>query len=136
MQRTLHWLLGALVVLQLASAVNIVYDETRWTKEDWHKYRIEFDPLETFNPSEEAALPAALKKALAGSSFNSLDGPLQRRAVSKAPGWVAVRMPQHAMLLAPCAIRSVRQCCLPPTHPFRAPYPQAVAGQGRWIADR
>jgi hypothetical protein len=75
-----------LIVLQLVSAVNIMYDEVKWTKADWLKHKVDFDPLESFNPSEEGAYPPVLKTALSHSSYNSLDGPFERRRVSRLPG--------------------------------------------------
>jgi len=83
-----HLLLAvlALLALQAAVAVNVVYDETGWTKRDWHKYKIDHDLNTGMDPAEEVFKSAALKKFLSESRINSLHGPVQRKPVSKFAG--------------------------------------------------
>lgn len=76
----------SLAVLQAAVAVNIVYDETGWTKRDWHKYKIDFDMNLGVDPADEVLKSADLRKHLGETQLNSLHGPLKRKAVSKYAG--------------------------------------------------
>lgn len=130
----LSWLavLGALLLAALAGGVNIMYDQSRWTKADLGLYRLEFNFLEAFNPSDELALPSALKMALARSSHNSLDGTQPRRTVTRAPGCACL---EHARPRCPrrawrCIRDSVRKGAPPPssTLPLRS---QAVGQRQR-----
>lgn len=83
--------LGLLLLLAVAGqpligAVNIVYDETGWTKVDWHKYKIDFDPGLEPSPADELISSEALRKALGACRINSLDGPVKRTPSLRAPG--------------------------------------------------
>lgn len=75
-----------LIALQAAVAVNIVYDETGWTKRDWHKYKIAFDMNLGVDPAEEVFKSADLRKHLGETQLNSLHGPAKQKAVSKYAG--------------------------------------------------
>lgn len=79
--------LCALFMLHVAVAVNFIYDETLWTKQEWEKYKIDFNSLNDFNPSEEAVSAPELKAALSHTILNSLDGTSPRRRISKLPGY-------------------------------------------------
>ncbi len=92
--------------LQLAAAVNVIYDETRWTKEHWNKYKVEFEPLRDFTPSEEVPSDPALKTALSGSKLNSLDGPSERRLVSRPSGCALCAWPKTWAGLGMTMLRS------------------------------
>ena len=76
----------ALLVLQAAVAVNVVYDETGWTKRDWHKYKIDFDINNGVDPVDEVVKSPAIKKYLSESLLNSVQGPTKRTAASKFAG--------------------------------------------------
>lgn len=75
----------SLVILQAAVAVNTVYDETGWTKSEWHKYKIDFDLNFGVDPAEDLK-SADLKKHLTETHLNSLYGPVKRKPVSKFAG--------------------------------------------------
>jgi hypothetical protein len=81
-------LLGVLtlLVLHVAVAVNVVYDETGWTKREWHKYKIDFDLNTGTDPAEEAVKSPELRKHLSEVKLNSLHGPTKRKPVSKFAG--------------------------------------------------
>jgi hypothetical protein len=76
----------SLVILQAAVAVNTVYDETGWTKREWHRYKIDFDMNFGVDPAEEVFKSADLKKHLTETHLNSLHGPVKRKTVSKYTG--------------------------------------------------
>lgn len=78
--------LGCSLFIQLASAVNIIYDETGWTKLDWHKYKLDYSTLYDPLPSQEVIKSPEIRKALAQCSLNSLDGPSPRVAIKRPPG--------------------------------------------------
>jgi hypothetical protein len=67
-----------------------VYDETGWTKTDWHKYKIDFDLNVGPDPADEALKAAAgsLKQHLSEAQLSSLHGPARRKPVSKFAGCV------------------------------------------------
>lgn len=73
----------ALLVLQAAVAVNVIYDETGWTKVDWHKYKIDFDINLGADPADEVLKSPEVKKLLTEAHINSLHGPAKRRTVNK-----------------------------------------------------
>lgn len=75
-----------LLVLHMAVAVNVVYDETGWTKREWHIYKIDFDLNAGTDPAEEAVKSPELRKHLSEVKLNSLHGPTKRRPVSKFAG--------------------------------------------------
>ncbi len=60
-----------LLALQLAAGINIRYDETRWAKRDWHKWKVAYEPLKVTSPD----VPAELRDIIAKSKYNSMDGP-------------------------------------------------------------
>jgi hypothetical protein len=76
----------ALLVLQAAVAVNVIYDETGWTKVDWHKYKIDFDLNLGTDPADEVLKSPEVKKLLTEAHINSLHGPAKRRTVNKFAG--------------------------------------------------
>src|SRR5689334_6738182 len=82
-----------LLLIQLAWAVNVVYDEALWTKQDWQRYKVALDPMEDFNPADDLIKDPQLLEGLTSSRFNSLDGPTARRQVTKAPTCVAACLP-------------------------------------------
>ncbi|WIA22843.1 hypothetical protein OEZ85_001233 [Tetradesmus obliquus] len=82
--------LAVLLFAQLIAAVNIIYDETGWTKQDWHKYKLEYNPSFEASPADEVIKSAELRKALSQASINSLDGPLPRSTALRPLGlWAA-----------------------------------------------
>lgn len=78
--------LAVLLFAQLIAAVNIIYDETGWTKQDWHKYKLEYNPSFEASPADEVIKSAELRKALSQASINSLDGPLPRSTALRPLG--------------------------------------------------
>jgi hypothetical protein len=77
---------AVLLFAQLIAAVNIIYDETGWTKQDWHKYKIEYNPSFEASPADEVIKSPELRKALSQASINSLDGPLPRSTALRPLG--------------------------------------------------
>lgn len=75
-----------LILLQAVVAVNVVYDETGWTKREWHKHKIDFDMNNAVDPVDEVIKSAAIKQYLAAAKLNSVQGPVKRKAVSKFAG--------------------------------------------------
>ena len=73
-------LLLALLLLHLVTAVNIIFDEVAWTKEN--TYQVDWDDLD-MNPSDGFA--PQLRELLASSKYNSLDGPTPRRDIVALP---------------------------------------------------
>jgi hypothetical protein len=86
MYSRLRIVLLLLVFNQLIAAVNILYDETGWTKVDWHKYKIEYSPQLETSPSEAVIKSDVIRKALEQSKINSLDGPVERTPFVRIPG--------------------------------------------------
>jgi hypothetical protein len=78
--------LAVLLFGQLIAAVNIIYDETGWTKQEWHKYKIEYNPSFEASPVDEVIKSPELRKALSKASLNSLDGPLPRSTIARSLG--------------------------------------------------
>jgi len=117
-----------LALAPLIAGVSIVYDEMRWTKADVSLYKVEFDPMRSFNPSSELALPSALQHALSKSTHNSLDGPSPQREASSTPGWArrgVARIERHAVPLAAC-------CPPPPPPPQSEPGSRCPCPSSRW----
>lgn len=80
-------ILALLLSTQLTSAVNILYDETGWTKVDWHKYKIDYSTVYDPFPSIEVIQSPEIRKALAQCKLNSLDGPFRRFMEKRPPGY-------------------------------------------------
>lgn len=75
-----------MISVQLALAVNFIYDETGWTKLDWHKYKIDYSTVYDPIPSEEVIKNPDIRKALSQCKINSLDGPYERSTQERPPG--------------------------------------------------
>ncbi len=62
------------------AAVNVIYDETGWTKLDWPKFKVPHDVMTDPSPLDEVlpSLPS-LRAELAAAALNSVDGPMLRR---------------------------------------------------------
>eukprot|EP00775_Hariotina_reticulata_P011589 gene11589-11733_t len=86
MYSRLRIVLLLLVFNQLIAAVNILYDETGWTKVDWQKYKIDYSPQLETSPSEAVIRSDEIRKALEQSKINSLDGPVERTPFVRIPG--------------------------------------------------
>lgn len=77
-------LLLAALALPLIAAVNTIYDETAWTKRNWHEYKLEPGLWASMNPSDDAIKQLDVLGDVQKTTANSLDGPKPRRTPSSA----------------------------------------------------
>lgn len=83
-----QWCAALLFAAAAVTAVNVVYDETGWTKLDWPMFKVQHDVMADPSPLEEAVSSLSLRTELAAAALNSVDGPVHRKPSERLSGCV------------------------------------------------